>query len=328
MPEPAAAPDADGAAPSRSGALLVRLTPLVGLVVVTIAALITAPGMFKGAALGLLAFQIGLIGITAVGQTLVLLTGGIDLSIGAVIGLTAVLVARNAPGGPPLILYVLLAVAFGLLIGAANAALVLGRNVPPFVATFAMFVLVQGAITAWTGGAPSGQVPEPLRQFGGGETIGIANSLWMFAVIALVVHIALSRGVVGRKLYAAGSNRVATELTGIRTWTLFAAAYVVCALLAVLAGLIYAGYSGHVDASLSRTLNLDSIGAAVIGGVALTGGRGGMANTVAGSVLLAMLILWLIQLGAGVGPQLLIEGGVILLAAWLQHGASRLSNRK
>ena len=98
-----------------------------------------------------------------------------------------------------------------------------------------------------------------------------------------------------------------------------AAAYLLSAALAVLAGLVDAAYVGHVDAQLSRSLNLDSVAAAVIGGVALTGGEGTVAQTAIGSVLLAVLLVWMLELGAGAGGQLLVEGAVILLAVWLQR---------
>ena len=129
----------------------------------------------------------------------------------------------------------------------------------------------------------------------------------------------LSRTTVGRRLYATGANRRAASLSGVRTGRVIAGAYVVSALLAVFAGLIDAAYIGHVDAQLSRSLNLDSVAAAVIGGVALTGGRGHIGQTAAGVALLAVLLVWMLQLGAGVGGQLAVEGAAILLAAWLQH---------
>jgi ribose/xylose/arabinose/galactoside ABC-type transport system permease subunit len=304
---------------------MLRLAPLAGIMVVLVLAAVTTPGIFSVPALRLLAFQMGIIGITAVGQTLVLLTGGIDLSVGAVIGLTTVIVAQQSgANGKSLPVALLLALLAGGIVGGANAALVLYRNVPPFVASFATFVLVQGSITAWTGGAPSGTIPQQLIPLGVSEPFGVPAAFWIFLGLAALAHILLSKTVFGRRLYAAGANRRAADMTGIHSAPLFMSAYVASALLAVLAGLVYGGYIGHVDAELSRSLNLDSIAASVIGGVALTGGRGGIVNTLAGVALLALLLLWMIQLGAGAGGQLLVEGAVILLAAWLQQGASRI----
>jgi ribose/xylose/arabinose/galactoside ABC-type transport system permease subunit len=311
-------------APARPSAAVARLAaglaPLAGVGVVLLAAAVTTPSLFNTANLTLVLFQAGLIGVTAVGQTVVLLTAGIDLSVGAVIGLTTVIVASRTGGedaGLPAAIG--LAILAGAGVGAVNAALVVLRQVPPFVATFATFVLVQGAITASTRGAPSGDIPRALSPLGADKLAGIPVPMWMFAGVAGVAAVVLARTRLGRRLYATGANRRAAGLSGIRTGWVIAGAYIACALLAVFAGLIDAAYVGHVDAQLSRSLNLDSVAAAVIGGVALTGGQGNVGQTVAGVALLAVLLVWMLELGAGPGGQLAVEGAAILLAAWLQH---------
>ena len=297
-----------------------RAAPLAGLGAVVVLAAVTAPGVFGTDNLRLILFQAGLIGITAIGQTLVLLVGGIDLSIGAVIGLTTVIVASHTDGGgSALPVAIVLALLAGLAVGGVNAGLVILRRVPPFVATFATFVLVQGTITAATRGAPSGDIPKALAPLGADRIAGIPVPLWLFAALALVVGAVLARGAAGRRVYATGANPRAAALSGIRVPWVVAAAYLLSAALAVLAGLVDAAYVGHVDAQLSRSLNLDSVAAAVIGGVALTGGEGTIAQTAIGSVLLAVLLVWMLELGAGAGGQLLVEGAVILLAVWLQR---------
>jgi ribose/xylose/arabinose/galactoside ABC-type transport system permease subunit len=296
------------------------LMPLSGLALVLAAAAVLTPGFYSEANLRLVLFQAGLIGVTAVGQTIVLLGRGIDLSVGAVMGLSTVIVAIQADGDPGRLPGALaLAVLAGIVVGAVNAGLVVLRGVPPFVATFAMFVLVQGLITAWTGGAASGEVPGGLRSLGSGRLLGLPVPLWIFAGLAVVAAVVLARTSAGRRLYATGANPRAARLSGIRTGRVVAAGYLVSALLAVLAGLIGAGYAGHVDAQLSRSLDLNSLAAAVIGGVALTGGKGHIGHTVLGVALLAVLIVWMIQLGAGTGGQLAVQGAAILLATWLRQ---------
>jgi ribose/xylose/arabinose/galactoside ABC-type transport system permease subunit len=307
-------------AASRVQRLGTRAAPLAGLAAVVVLAAITAPGVFGTDNLRLILFQAGLIGITAIGQTLVLLVAGIDLSIGAVIGLTTVIVASHTDGRDgALPVAIMLAVLAGLAVGMVNAGLVVIRGVPPFVATFATFVLVQGAITAATRGAPSGEIPDALAPLGADRLAGIPVPLWLFAALALIAGAVLARSVAGRRLYATGSNARAAAMSGIRVSWVVAATYLISALLAVLAGLVDAAYVGHVDAQLSRSLNLDSVAAAVIGGVALTGGEGTIAQTAVGCVLLAVLLVWMLELGAGAGGQLAVEGAVILLAVWLQR---------
>jgi ribose transport system permease protein len=313
---PAASAPEDGGLGRR---LLALLAPLTGLVLVLLLAAITTPGFFSGGVLRLVLFHAGLIGITAVGQTLVLLIGGIDLSIGAVIGLTTVIVASYSVGEDGRLgTAVLLALAAGLGVGLLNGLLVTRRLVPAFVATFASFVLVQGVVTAWTRGAPSGTIPGALSPLGTGRWLGIPVPAWVFLLVAVVAGVVLSRTGVGRRIYATGANARATALSGVRTGGVVTGCFVASALLAVVAGLINAGYIGYVDAQLSRSLDLDSVAAAVIGGIALTGGRGRIGQTVAGVALLAVLLAWLRQLGAGAGAQLVVSGAVILLAVWLQ----------
>lgn len=306
--------------PKSRSQVAATLAPLAGAALVLLIAAIATPSFYNAFNLRLILFQGGLIGVTAIGQTLVLLIGGIDLSIGAVIGLTTVIVASHTNGSNgPLPVAIVLAVLAGLAVGVVNAALVLLRDVPPFVATFATFVLVQGTITAATRGAPSGDIPPGLKPIGANRIAGVPVPLWIFAAIAIVAGIALAKTTIGRSLYATGANRRASALSGIRTHWYIGGAYVLSALLAVLAGLIDAGYVGHVDAQLSRSLNLDSVAAAVIGGIALTGGEGTVVQTIGGVALLAVLLVWLVQLGGGVGAQLTVEGVVILLAVWLQR---------
>jgi ribose transport system permease protein len=308
----------------RQGSALLRrvmalLAPLAGLGVVLVLAAVTTPGFYSADVLRLVLFQAGLIGVTAVGQTLVLLVAGIDLSIGAVIGLTTVVVASYTIGdGARLGTGILLAVGAGLAVGMVNGLLVVRRHVPAFVATFATFVLVQGVITAWTRGAPSGNIPGALSPLGIGRFLGVPVPAWVFLGVALVAGMVLGRTGLGRRIYATGANARATALSGVRTGWVTAGCYLASALLAVLAGLINAGYIGYVDARLSRSLDLNSVAAAVIGGIALTGGRGRIGQTVAGVALLAVLLTWLRQLGAGPGVQLAVSGAVILLAVWLQ----------
>ncbi|MFI0355699.1 ABC transporter permease [Actinomadura sp. 9N407] len=304
----------------RSLASATTLMPLSGLALILVIAAIVTPGFYSDANMRLVLFQAGLIGITAVGQTLVLLGRGIDLSVGAVMGLTTVIIATQSEGDAGrLPVAIGLAALAGLLVGAVNAGLVVLRGVPPFVATFAVFVLVQGAITAWTKGAAAGDIPKALQPLGSGRFLGLPTPLWLFVVIAIVAAVILARTSAGRRLYATGSNPRAARLSGIRTGRVLAVGYIASALLAVLAGLVSAAYAGHVDAQLSRSLDLNSLAAAVIGGIALTGGRGHIGHTVIGVALLAVLIVWMIQLGAGAGGQLAVQGAAILLATWLRQ---------
>lgn len=297
------------------------LAPLAGLAAVLLLAAVTTPNFYRFDVARLVLFQIGFIGITSLGQTFVLLVGGIDLSVGAVSAITTIIVASYTGGRDDrLFVAILLSVGTGLLAGVVNALLILVRSVPPFVATFASFVLIQGIIVAWTRGAPSGDIPRRLGWLGNGHEFGFPVPTLLFLILVIVAWLVLSRSSVGRRIYATGFNRVATQLSGIRTGWVIASCYVVAALTGVLAGLVNAGFIGYVDAAGVHRIDLNSIAAAVIGGIALTGGRGRVGQTVLGVVLLGVLLTWLVQFGAGAGVQLIVSGSVILLAVALQNG--------
>jgi ribose/xylose/arabinose/galactoside ABC-type transport system permease subunit len=302
-----------------SGARTKLATSVGGIVIVLIAAAILTPSFYSSANLNDLFRQIGLIGVSAIGQTFVLLVAGIDLSVGAMLGLAMVVSAQLTSGhNSSLVVAIPVALALGLLGGGLNAGLVVGRKVPPFVATFVTFTLIEGGLSAWTKGAPSGQIPSGLGWLGSKSLVGIPTPILIFAVLLAVAAFVLGRTTYGRRIYATGANPAASRLSGVPTLAITASAYLICALLALLAGLMTSGYSGYVDNYLSHNLDLDSIAAAVVGGTALTGGKGGVGRTTIGVVLIAVVIDFMGLLGLGNAGQLLIEGAVILGAVWLQ----------
>jgi len=316
----------DAPAPARPGVWARAAASGGGIAAVLVAAAVLTPQFYSAANLDDLVRQIAFIGVAAVGQTFVLLVAGLDLSVGAVLGLAMVVTAQLAGGsnaGLPAALAV--ALLFALVAGGINAGLVVARRVPPFVATFATFTLVEGGLAAWTQGAPSGEIPPALTALGAGSIAGIPTPLIVFVLLAAVAALVLTRTTYGRRIYATGAGAPAARLSGVPVRAVVASAYLICAVTALLAGLMTAGYSGYVDTYLSQNLNLDSIAAAVVGGTALTGGRGGIGRTAVGVVLIALLVNFVGLLGAGNAGQLLIEGAVILGAVWLgsRKGATR-----
>jgi ribose transport system permease protein len=296
------------------------LASVAGLVLVLVIAALFARDFYSSANLVLVAQQTGFIGVAALGQTFVLLLGGIDLSVGAVSGLTMVVVAVVSGGSNGrLAVAILLAFVLGIAVGIGNAILVAWRNAPPFVATFATFTLVEGALLAWTKGAPSGDIPGALGSFGAGSVAGIPVPLLVFVGLFLVCAFALTKTTYGRRLYATGSNQTAARLAGVPTRTVITSAYVACAVCAVITGLLISGYIGYVDNQLVGSINLNCIAAAVIGGTTFSGGEGGAVRTTLGVVLLACLLSLLVFLNAGISAQLILEGAVILGAVWLQN---------
>jgi ribose/xylose/arabinose/galactoside ABC-type transport system permease subunit len=304
---------------------IARYGVYVSLAALLLAALLLTPDIYSRENLFLNLRQASQLGLVAVGQTLVLLAAGLDLSVGGVIVLTSVTIAQvggnqDSMIGPG----VLLALIFGLIVGLGNGLLITKRSVPPFVATLGMLVLISGAQVAYTKGVPSGQVPPALTVLNSGiGPLPISFLIWM--AFNLVVGFVLYATPYGRKVYAVGSNREAARLSGINVDRILISVYVLCSLMAVVAGIVLSSYVGYVDRYLGRGFDLDSIAAAVVGGTAFTGGRGSIAGTMAGVLIVQLLSNMSLQLGLNFQLQLAIKGLVIIAAVALYSTAARRS---
>jgi ribose transport system permease protein len=267
--------------------------------------------------------QASQLGIVAIGQTLVLLVAGLDLSVGGVIVLTSVIIAEVSRGQDSrLVLALLVALVFGAGIGLGNGLLITKRNVPPFVATLGMLVLIRGGQTAYTKGIPSGFVPGTLdvvnKEIG---SLPVPVVIWL--ALNLIIAFILYATPYGRRVYSVGSNREAARLSGINVDRVLISVYILCSVLSVAAGVVLTGYIGYVDRYLGRGLDLDSIAAAIVGGTTFTGGRGSLMGTVAGVLLVQVLSSMTVLLGLDVQTQLVIKGLVIVGAVALYSVASR-----
>lgn len=287
------------------------------IVVVLIVAAFIAPAFYNATNLKTVAIQIAVLGIVAVGQTLVLLVRSIDLSVSAVLALGAVIVVQTEAGNSILI-SLIEAFAVAAIIGLANGFLITKRQVPPFVATFGMLVFIQGARLAYTKGQASGTVPALLRAISI-EPVGfIPAALVVWLLINLVFIYALKYTRFGRWVYAVGGNPKAARYTGIKVDWIIISVHMICSMLALLGGLVLSGYIGYVDLRLGADYNMNSIAAAIVGGTTFTGGRGNLFGTAAGVALLIMLLNLVVVLGLPIHWQYAMQGLVLVAATALQ----------
>ena len=286
------------------------------VILLIISALIT-PNMFEKETLAVMFRQCAQLGIIAIGQTMVMLVAGLDLSIGGVIVMTSMVVAEVSNGRNEMIPFaILIALIIGMLIGLANGLLITKRKVPPLVATLVMLFLLQGAQQAFTRGVPSGFVPEAL---------GLVNNSWGFLSIPLLLWLILNglfliilrRTSYGRRIYAVGSNPEAARLNGIPVNFIKISVYVLGSGLAVISGVILTGYVGYVDRFIATGLDLDSIAAAVVGGTSFFGGKGQLMGTIAGVMIIQILSTMVVLIGLDIETQFIIKGLVILAAVSL-----------
>jgi ribose/xylose/arabinose/galactoside ABC-type transport system permease subunit len=290
--------------------------PITVAVVLVIAALI-APAFYNPTNLKTVAIQIAVLGIVAVGQTLVLLVRSIDLSVSAVLALGAVIVVQTEAGNS-IFVSLIQAFAVAAVVGLANGFLVTKRQVPPFIATYGMLVFVQGARLAYTKGQASGTVPDLLRAVSIEPVGPIPAALLVWLVVSAVAIFFLWYTRYGRWTYAVGGNPSAAKYAGIRVDAVIIGAHIVCSMLALLGGLILSGYIGYVDLRLGADYNLNSIAAAIVGGTTFTGGRGNIFGTAAGVALLILLLNLVVVLGLPIHWQYAMQGLVLVLATALQ----------
>jgi ribose transport system permease protein/inositol transport system permease protein len=256
--------------------------------------------------------------IATLGQALVMLVRGLDLSVASLMATTAVLAAAfNATSDAALPAIFACAIALSAVVGLINGLLVTKRNVSPFIATLAMMIVLQGLRFAYTKGAPAGSLPPTLRYLGAGRLIEVPVNLIVFAALFAGLSFILSRTVVGRALYMVGGNPRAAALVGVRSDLVTLCGYVAGSMLAGLSGLLLVGYVGTVDNWVGRGYELDSIVAAIIGGVSLSGGAGSLSGAAAGALVLVLISNIVVILGLPVQAQLVIKGVIIIAAAAL-----------
>jgi ribose transport system permease protein len=282
-----------------------------------------APGFFSVANVVNVALSIAVTGILAVGMTAVILTGGIDLSVGSVVALSGVAAAMAAAAsGSPALAALGVALAVGALTGAMNGALIGYLRVPAFVATLAMLTVARGLAYIVSSGQSIGNLPSSFGALGGAIVLGVPAPVIVMATVMLAGGFVLSRTVFGRHVYAVGGNPEAAWLAGVDTRRVTWLVYLLNGALAGLGGLTLASRLGAGVPNSGLQYELDVIAAVVIGGTSLTGGRGTIAGTLWGTVFIGVLTNGLNL--ANVDPYVQkIALGVVIVAAVIADQVSR-----
>lgn len=299
--------------------------PLAALILAVVVFGLTTDTFFKADNFALILQQSVVVGTVAIGQTLIILTAGIDLANGAIMVMGAVVVGKFALDGDPLVALILGAVVC-IALGLINGTLVSVFSLPPFIITLGMLSVVTAAARLYTGfqsypiDAPLLTVLNEGPQIGG-TTITYGVMLWI--VMTLVITYVLSQTSWGVKVYAVGDNPVSARLAGVKTRRVLLFVYAI-------AGLIYAfgtwqalGRTPTADPSSYATLNLDSITAVVIGGTSLFGGRGGVIGTFIGALIVSVLANGLTQAGIDSLYQQVATGLLIVIAVGVDHVVRR-----
>jgi len=297
--------------------------------------------IFNEARLQIIILQVAIIGIIAIGVTQVIITAGIDLSSGPLVAATAMIAMSFAQtelvnGNPnpkaifgswamdlPVIIPVVIGLAFGAFIGAVNGTFVAYFRIPPFIATLGMFLICRGIALWWSEGRPVSFPTESYKFLGA----GMMPVVW-FMSLAVIFHIIMRYTVYGKHTYAIGSNEEAARMSGINVRKHKVMVYMVASMLAAFAGVVLSAKASTAQAGMGEFYELFAIAMAVIGGISLTGGRGSIIGTVLGAMVLGVIRSGFTFIKLDGSYQLMAMGGIIIAAVildqWRQkHGGSK-----
>jgi len=307
----------------RAASLWILDRPLIMLgvilVLLLIACQIASPGYMSAERVGTILQFSAPLAFLAAGQTLVMLTAGIDLSVAATATAAAYIMAGQASRGTAAALGI--AILVGLIVGFINGVGIGVFRVNPLIMTLGMASIVSGYLTvsaqSFVTGVPL--VPDFVRELAVGNLIGAAipKSLLLWVPVAALILLGLRYSGYGRTLYGVGDNPIACRLAGVRVWQVLLVTYILCSVLAAIGGVLYVGVVNAADLQLVSPYLLPSVAAVVIGGTSIFGGIGGYSGTILGAIILVVLDSLLTLLNASQAFKQILYGFIILALAWL-----------
>lgn len=306
---------------ARNLALLIALG--IGLAVITS----KAPSFLSGSNLAVILLAIAPVGICAVGMSPLIIAGTVDLSIGSIYALTAVIAAMLATSIPVPLALIIGIVAGGVL-GGINGILVRRIRISPLIVTLGSLTLLEGVVLVLTQGSGITGDPASFTVFGGSEPGGIPTPVIAFVVLAIIVGLVLHTTKAGRHIYAVGGNSSASEASGINVRRVVIGAFIVNGLIVGLAGTMAASQIGSADPNFGTTLVFDVITAVILGGVAFNGGEGTMLGVCLAVVLIGVIDSGLITLQVDPYYTDVVKGAALLIAVGLDQITSEVRERR
>jgi ribose transport system permease protein len=287
---------------------------LLGLLAIVVVFAVLSPNFLSERNLLNILQQSSINACVALGMTLVIITGGIDLSVGPTAAIAAVAAAVLMAAGAPIVVAIPVAILFGMACGVFNGVLVAYGGLQPFIVTLGTLSLYRAAALIYTGGNPIFNIPPGFRSLFNASLFGIPSPVVIVAVLALLVWVVLNKTPLGEYFLAVGGNAEASRIAGVPVALTKIASYGISGSLAAVAGLILVGRLGAADPTLGNLWELDAIAAAAIGGASLMGGKGSVVGTLLGAIILGSLRNGLTLLNVQAFYQLLATGLIILVA--------------
>jgi ribose transport system permease protein len=290
---------------------------VIGLAALCVVLWILTPYFMTVSNLLNIAEQTSINAIVAVGMTFVILSGGIDLSVGSIVALSGVVLGSALQGGQPIPVALLLALVVGLACGLGNGALISWGGLPPFIVTLGTMSIARGAALLYTEGRPVSGFDASFRVLATGRAGFIPAPVIAMVLVYLVAHFVLTRTTFGRYVYAIGGNEEATRLSGVAIRFHKTMIYGVSGLMSAAAAIILTARLNSAQPIAGMMYELDAIAATVIGGTSLMGGEGSLGGTLVGALIMGVLRNGLNLLGVSSFLQQIVIGGVIVIAVLL-----------
>ncbi|HLR67670.1 ABC transporter permease subunit [Virgibacillus alimentarius] len=300
---------------------LIKIGPLIGLIIITIILGLLSDNFFTLNNILNLLRQVSVNALIAFGMTFVILTAGIDLSVGSLLALGSALTAGLLSSGVDPMLSMLIGLLIGLALGAVNGLIITKGKVAPFIATLATMTIFRGATLVYTGGKPITGLSDSVsfQMIGKGYVFGVPFPAVIMMIAFVILFFVLRNTVFGRQVYAVGGNEEASILSGIKTDRVKVWVYALTGMLSVLAGIIITSRLNSAQPTAGTMYELDAIAAVVIGGTSLAGGRGRIAGTLVGALIIGVIDNGLNLLNVSSFYQQIVKGGVILLAVLMDR---------
>ncbi len=300
-----------------------QVAALMGLILIAIILTILSPYFFTLSNFFNISRQAAVITIVAIGETFVILTAGIDLSVGSLVTLSSVSMALVMIDYGNILEGVLLGLAVGVGLGVINGLLVTKADLPPFIVTLGMLGIAEGVALVITFGQTMYGLPPAFQFLGQGNILGIPTPLVVLLVVFVVFHVLLTYNRLGRYFIAIGGNQEATRLSGVNVDAVKISAYAISGFLAAIGGIVLSARINSAHPAEGQGYELDAIAAAVIGGTSLMGGQGTIVGTIIGSFLMAVIRNGLNLLNVNSFWQQIVIGLVIIAAVWLDRARRR-----
>lgn len=325
--------------------ILMKGRAFLALIIVFTVFATMAPGFLSVANIIIISKHVAIIALMAVGMTFVILSGGIDLSVGSIVGLSAMIAGGLISEGirlpafgvvlyPTVWMVIVLTLVAGIVIGAVNGLVITRLKVYPFIATLGMLYVARGLAGLRNNGRTFANLVGRQEfnntgfvQLGGGTLLGVPYSVWIMFLFALVAYYVTTKLPFGRHVYALGGNRRVAELSGVRVRRTETMVYIISGFCSAMVGLIIASQLVAAHPATGMTYELTAIAAVVLGGTSLMGGRGGIGGTIIGAFVIGVLVDGLVVMGYSSFLQNVIKGTVIVLAVFVDLAQIQMQER-